>query len=129
MNRFEADQVGLLLRLLDWVLDVAAIPTCPGRGCGRGDEQSLAVQQVQPSFPLGVEDLGLWASMLLDRQHHLVSAGGLVAGPRPPHLSGDLFRVDHRHPLWHSALQADHDCPGANRHESDAGAEMTYETF
>ena len=55
-DRFEAGQVGLLHRLLGWVLEVAAIPPCPGRG--RGDEQPLAVQQGQPGFPLGVGELG-----------------------------------------------------------------------
>jgi len=46
LDRFEAVQVGLLQRLLGWVLEVAAIPPCPGRGRGRGrgDEQLLAVQ-------------------------------------------------------------------------------------
>jgi hypothetical protein len=55
-DRFEAVQVGLLQRLLGWVLEVAAIPPCPGRG--RGDEQPLAMQQGQPGFPLGVGEHG-----------------------------------------------------------------------
>jgi len=65
----------------------------------------------------------------VDRPYQLVFIGGLVADIGQPHLRGGLFRLDHRHPLWHSALQVNKDCLGADRHGSGAGAETTYESF
>ncbi len=60
----------------------------------------------------------------MDRQRGLVSAGGLVAGERPSHDSGGLFRVDYQYSLWHSEHQTGNDRPGADRHEGGTGASL-----
>jgi hypothetical protein len=51
----------------------------------------------------------------------------LVAGARVARFRDGLLRIDSRHPAWHQAHLAGHDCHGAVRLEGGAAALKIYD--